>query len=295
VTFHRNEDARRTWISRQRAGARHLSRLGALLVGLVASRVARADCTKDSECKGDRICEKGRCVDAPVARPAGCRVDIDCRGEDICVERQCESPTPGAHAPAAAPPPRAAVVPAPPAAPVTVPVRMISGAEPLHVTASPFGGLPQSCTAPCTLQLPIGSIPITVSRDQRSFGSTVAITGPTVVHGELRGSLAPAIAFTAIGGAGFLIGLAVFASTGFQTKVDCGTGTGETCLSGVGVAGAATMGISSAFLLIGVLGFAFVGHNRIDTQPGSALVTNRLRIGAMPAPGGAKSALAFDF
>lgn len=37
-----------------------------VVVGL--SRTARADCTKDSDCKGDRVCESGKCVaPAPVA------------------------------------------------------------------------------------------------------------------------------------------------------------------------------------------------------------------------------------
>ncbi|HZP65754.1 MAG TPA: hypothetical protein VFB32_05545 [Rudaea sp.] len=32
----------------------------ALVVALCAN--ARADCTKDTDCKGDRVCENGRCV-----------------------------------------------------------------------------------------------------------------------------------------------------------------------------------------------------------------------------------------
>ena len=69
--------------------------LGTVGVLLVASE-AHAQCTKDTDCKGDRVCEGGACVAAPAApQPA---------------------PAPGAVVPApAAPAPEVAAAPAAPA------------------------------------------------------------------------------------------------------------------------------------------------------------------------------------
>ncbi|MGC4121091.1 MAG: hypothetical protein QM765_42240 [Myxococcales bacterium] len=51
-----------------------------------ASGSARAQCTKDVDCKGDRVCENGRCVDgrprAATVRPAECRMGTD--GRQAC-------------------------------------------------------------------------------------------------------------------------------------------------------------------------------------------------------------------
>jgi hypothetical protein len=41
----------------------------AAIGAIAASSPARADCTKDTECKGDRVCEHGQCV-APSSAPA---------------------------------------------------------------------------------------------------------------------------------------------------------------------------------------------------------------------------------
>jgi hypothetical protein len=52
-------------------GARKQRAYGAAvaLVAWLAGAPARADCTKDVECKGERICEQGRCVDPPRPPP----------------------------------------------------------------------------------------------------------------------------------------------------------------------------------------------------------------------------------
>lgn len=52
-------------------------------------------CTKDIECKGERICENGRCT-LPVSRvpkpDPTCQKDVDCDDDLICVERRCRNP-----------------------------------------------------------------------------------------------------------------------------------------------------------------------------------------------------------
>lgn len=95
----------------------------ATLVGL--SGEARADCTKDNECKGDRICVKGLCVDPP--NRGSCRVDTDCPGDEVCNAQRCTlssaPPSPVAPPLAAAPP----VAVAPP--PAMAPLRYAPGYE----------------------------------------------------------------------------------------------------------------------------------------------------------------------
>jgi hypothetical protein len=73
----------------------------AILVGAFASP-ARADCTKDTDCKGDRVCEQGRCV-FPTSAPGDCTKDTDCKGDRVCVRGECRAPSPDSSAPAPAP------------------------------------------------------------------------------------------------------------------------------------------------------------------------------------------------
>lgn len=50
-----------------------IAALGALLLGLAWSRAAQAGCTKDTDCKGDRVCgEAGRCEDPRPCPPCDC-------------------------------------------------------------------------------------------------------------------------------------------------------------------------------------------------------------------------------
>lgn len=60
-----------------------------IVVGSVlAASPCYARCTKDTDCKGDRICTNGQC-----ARPLACTKDTDCRGDLICEDGQCGKPT----------------------------------------------------------------------------------------------------------------------------------------------------------------------------------------------------------
>ena len=53
---------------------------------------AAPGCSKDADCKGDRICEAGACVDPAIGR--GCSKDTDCKGDRICAAGACASPRP---------------------------------------------------------------------------------------------------------------------------------------------------------------------------------------------------------
>src|SRR5580704_9727840 len=85
-----------------------VARVIVLIVACVLCRTAYADCTTDAECKGLRVCDKGRCIEPPVTS-GSCSVDKDCPGTQICGNQRCAEP------PAAAAPPAIAPVPAQPA------------------------------------------------------------------------------------------------------------------------------------------------------------------------------------
>jgi hypothetical protein len=113
---------------------------GATLVLLVTlhEAAARADCAKDTECKGDRVCERGRCV-APAAAPP-------------------PSPPPPAPPPApAGPPPKEE--PAPPAPKPGPPVDddgykvqvVFEASEASETYQIDVPGVGR-CTTPCTLR-----------------------------------------------------------------------------------------------------------------------------------------------
>jgi hypothetical protein len=82
-----------------------------LLAFLLAPLAARAQCTKDTDCKGDRICEAGRCV-SPAHSPAAAT--------------RAQPPAPPPIAPPPPPPP----APAAPAGPVAPAVRRPANASP---------------------------------------------------------------------------------------------------------------------------------------------------------------------
>lgn len=70
---------------------------------------AHAGCEKDTDCKGDRICDQGECKE-PVAptfvtsEPSlgGCEKDTDCKGDRICEQGACIDPANSATASTAA-------------------------------------------------------------------------------------------------------------------------------------------------------------------------------------------------
>ena len=57
----------------------------------VCSHPLHAGCEKDTDCKGDRICEDGVCQDPAPA--SDCEKDTDCLGDLICEEWACVPPT----------------------------------------------------------------------------------------------------------------------------------------------------------------------------------------------------------
>jgi hypothetical protein len=56
----------------------------------LASTKAHSQCTKDTQCKGNRICVNGECVNAPPPpKPKSCVKDMECPGNQICQDGIC--------------------------------------------------------------------------------------------------------------------------------------------------------------------------------------------------------------
>lgn len=58
---------------------------------LLTPSLAQADCLDDGDCKGDRVCVRGECLD-PEEVGRSCRSDYDCDGELVCRGGLCSDP-----------------------------------------------------------------------------------------------------------------------------------------------------------------------------------------------------------
>jgi len=47
-----------------------------------------AQCTKDIDCKGDRVCVNGKCQESLKQKPP-CTRDVDCQGDSLCDHGRC--------------------------------------------------------------------------------------------------------------------------------------------------------------------------------------------------------------
>jgi hypothetical protein len=85
-------------------------------VAVSTHRAYAQGCMKDTDCKGDRVCNAGVCEAAPTPPPApvACQKDVDCSGTDLCMQNVCTA----APVSTPAPEPVAPVAPAPPPAPL---------------------------------------------------------------------------------------------------------------------------------------------------------------------------------
>jgi len=92
-----------------------LNARGSIIVAalLAIATPASADCTKDTDCKGDRVCDAGVCRAPAVV--ASCRNDKDCAGALVCEQHVCVAvstpamPPPATTSSAATPGPTASL------------------------------------------------------------------------------------------------------------------------------------------------------------------------------------------
>lgn len=68
------------------------SALGILVAFSLVASSASAQCSKDTDCKGTRVCEKGECVE-PATAAGACTRDVDCAGDDVCERGRCITET----------------------------------------------------------------------------------------------------------------------------------------------------------------------------------------------------------
>ena len=62
-------------------------RMSLLLMLAFAAQSARADCSRDADCKGGRICVANSCTERKA-----CALDRDCPGEQVCDRNSCVAP-----------------------------------------------------------------------------------------------------------------------------------------------------------------------------------------------------------
>jgi len=132
----------------------------------------RAQCTKDVECKGDRVCEGGKCVNpsdlpaADTATPGRCTADSQCKFNRICEGGVCVSPPEAGTAPTQAP------TAPPPGQPTAPPVQ-------------PVGPAPQPAPAANHAQaetpIPARDIELQDLQARRRAGRALLITGIVAV------------------------------------------------------------------------------------------------------------------
>lgn len=61
---------------------------------IVTLGTAGAQCTSRNDCKGNRLCESGQCVDPANAETAVyCTTDKECSGDLVCKKKQCVQPS----------------------------------------------------------------------------------------------------------------------------------------------------------------------------------------------------------
>src|SRR5438067_2054047 len=70
-------------------------RIPVLLLLALAAVEARADCDRDADCKGGKVCVANKCVERKY-----CVRDKDCPGDQVCDRNACTSPGGTAPAPA---------------------------------------------------------------------------------------------------------------------------------------------------------------------------------------------------
>jgi hypothetical protein len=169
---------------------------------LAASKVTWA-CQSDSDCKGDRICDAGKCA-APSRAAVACKQDTDCQGAGVCEQSVCvppatpqsagAAPAPAAPAPVAAAPVApapempamttalAAPLPAPmPAsAPMPAPTETRAPAEAPPAASQPTAATPPPAAPPAGPAATTRSHPPAAGQDGATYYKSLTLLVPNV-------------------------------------------------------------------------------------------------------------------
>jgi len=138
--------------------------LGGALASLLFASGAYAQCSKDTDCKGDRVCDSGSCVTPPLPAPP---------------------PAPNGAAPADPTPSTAAAAPPPPAPPVATytgpaPVQDMRPKTQRHSTGMMAGGIVMVSFAPIAM---FAVLIANMEKTSCEGGYFTSVDGSTTTHG----------------------------------------------------------------------------------------------------------------
>jgi hypothetical protein len=248
-------------------------------------------CSKDSECKGDRICVNGTCAD-PQAKPGATAV-VTPYGLPPVVAANA------AAAPAAAPNEAG-----------TVPVSF-DGVSGYLIRAKTSGGAEVSCTAPCSMRLVPGAAEIDVGGK-----FTLPVTVPNqptraTIAFKKKGLLITGVVMGACGALVALGGYSMTQGSGTNSASASGTlSSSDSSGSADGTSDSFNKAVGWSFVSLGVLGLAvgvglmipgLVSQNRVtlvaENPPAGAFQPSlsSLRVGVAPHRDGGMFAASIAF
>lgn len=196
-----------------------------VLLSLAWPMSASAQCTADKDCKGNRICEKGACVDPPANT---CTKDVDCSGDLVCQGGKCEKAAPPVPAPPSTVPAPNVTTPTVPGPTATPPTGSATGEKPpeplaprkveaesdtLRITLLPPGPMsPTPKVNTHSLRLMFASAPfLSAGLVMMLFGMGGLITSEGASDGDLN--------LLMIGGATTLVGSGLMIAGGMTQPV----------------------------------------------------------------------------
>ena len=254
---------------------------------------AGADCTKDTECKGDRIGKDGHCIDPP--RITNCDKDTDCAGDAICDHAQCvnhattvtrefppDDPRRDSTTTYSQPPP---------------PSNHTRDGDTVSVTFEGTGLAKvgrERCDAPCRVDVPRGTYHFSLGSQS---ATDVKLTEPVRVR--VRHTRVPVPLFFGVGllvvasvlaPAAFAVGASEDAQYARCSGYECQHGTIGVDLE---IAAGVSAGVGTLMLVFGLVEFATNKRLRVDAAHGSMAL--RLRSWTSVMARGSATGLSFDF
>jgi hypothetical protein len=229
------------------------------LAALLASPPANADCKKDADCKGGKVCASGQCKPSKAPK---CTQDGDCAGDAVCVDGHCAEPS----EPPPARDPSAVVVPVAPVRPPPPPPSLLTRISFQGLETEVSLGPGYACTAPCTMDVPAGNYQLSVGGSVTK--DLVVPAGPPMVV-RVRGGSSTILV---VGVIALVAGAALIAG-GAATSNNCQTPAASSspqtyyCVS-IPLTLELTGGLwAAAGVALSIVGGIRLGKPRVDVNP----------------------------